>query len=88
MALGSEKSSVQKPLIRYAVEGGWTYIKPDDAILLRLGESNAIFHEVLASQLQRLNPGIVDPSRAEEIIRRLSIIKPSIEGNHEAWEFL
>jgi len=88
MALGAEKSSVQNPLIRYAVEAGWTHVKPDDAMLLRRGESSAIFHDVLASQIQRLNPGIVDPTRSEEIIRRISIIKPSIEGNHEAWEFL
>jgi type I restriction enzyme R subunit len=32
MSLGSESSSVQCPFVRYAVEAGWTYLSPDEAL--------------------------------------------------------
>jgi len=31
MSLGSERSTVQNPLIRYALEAGWDYLPPEDA---------------------------------------------------------
>ena len=32
MPIGGERSAVQNPFIRYAVEAGWTYLSPDDAL--------------------------------------------------------
>jgi len=86
--LGSERGAVQNPLIRYATEAGWEYLPPDEALRLRRGEEGAVLHEVLVKQLQRLNPGVVDLRRAEELIRRLVRVRPNIEGNLEAWEYL
>ena len=40
--------------------------------------------DVLAAQLQRLNPGMVNAARAAEIIRQLDLLKPTIEGNRDA----
>jgi type I restriction enzyme R subunit len=37
MALGSEPGAVQRPFIRYAVEAGWKYLSPDEALNLRHG---------------------------------------------------
>lgn len=88
MSLQSEKAMVQNPLIRYAIEAGWEYIEPYDALRLRGGESEVIFPDVLISQLQRLNPGMVDHTKAQEVIRRILGIRPNIEGNLEAWEYL
>ena len=88
MTFGAERSTVQSPLIRYATEAGWTYLSPDDALRLRRGETGLVLHEVLLQQLQRLNPGMVDAQKAEEVIRRLLRVQPSIEGNLQAWEFL
>lgn len=85
---GNERPTVQNPLIRYAVEAGWTYIPPEEALRLRRGEAGIVLHEVLAGQLQRLNPGVVDHIRAEEVIRRLTSVYPNIEGNLQAWEYL
>ena len=84
----SERSSVQKPLLRYAGQIGWNYVSPPDAIRLRGDESSLYFASILASQLQKLNPGVVDAARAGEIIRKLSLLRPSIEGNKDALSWL
>ncbi len=44
--------------------------------------------DVALSQLQRLNPGVIDHSMAEEVIRGLTRVAPTIAGNLEAWEYL
>lgn len=88
MSLGSERPAVQEPLIRYAQEIGWEYLCPKEAWRLRRGATGLVLYDVLARQLQRLNPGIVDLPRAEELIRRLITVRPNIEGNLEAWEYL
>ncbi|MGQ9573602.1 MAG: type I restriction endonuclease subunit R, partial [Dehalococcoidia bacterium] len=86
--ISSERRTVQNPLLRYATEAGWTYLSPDEALRLRRGEAGLVLHEVLVRQLQRLNPGVVDAQKAEEVIRRLLLVQPTIEGNLQAWEFL
>jgi len=86
--LGSERSAVKSPLIRYAVEVGWTYLSPEEALRLRRGESGIVLHEILVRQLQQLNPGVVDTLKAEEVAGRLTRVMPSIEGNLQAWEWL
>ena len=88
MALGSERRTVQEPCLRYAEEAGWTYLPPEEALRLRRGPESPVFHEVLIGQLQRLNPEIVDLGRAEDLVRRLVKVRPSIEGNLTAWEYL
>ncbi len=88
MILGSERGTVQNPLIRYAVEAGWEYLPPDEALRLRRGAESPVLHEVVIQQLQRLNPGVVDLARAEAVIRRIVRVRPNIEGNLEAWEYL
>jgi len=32
MALGGEPGAVQRPFVRHAVEAGWTYLSPDEAL--------------------------------------------------------
>jgi len=88
MSFASERGAVQSPLIRYAVDAGWTHLPPEECLRLRTGESGIVLHDVLAQQLQRLNPGVVDLVRAEEIVRRLIRVLPNIEGNLQAWEWL
>ncbi len=88
MRLGGERRTVQEPLIRYAEEAGWEYLPPEEALRLRRGPESPVLHEVLIGQLQRLNPEIVDLGRAEDLVRRLVKVRPFIEGNLEAWEYL
>jgi len=88
MVLGSERKTVQSPIIRYAQEIGWEYVSPEDAIRLRRGETSPIFWDVLIQKLQLINPGLVDSLKAEEIARQLVRILPNIEGNMQTWEYL
>ena len=88
MTLGGERAAVQNPFIRYADEVGWTYLPADEALRLRRGEDGLALHEVAVAQLQALNPGVVDLNRAEDVLRRLAIVPPNIEGNLRVWEHL
>jgi len=84
----SEGATVHQPILRYAEEAGWTVLQPYDAAAMRHGEEGVVLHNVLAQQLQRLNLGVVDASRAEQVVKRLASVPPNIEGNLQAWEFL
>ncbi len=75
MTLGGEKASVQKPFVRYAIDAGWTYLSPEEALTLRRGLTSPVLDSVLVDHLQRLNPGIVDHRRAEDIVKRLGIAR-------------
>lgn len=86
--LGTEAGAVQYPLINYATQVGWKYVKPEDIMQMRGGEGGLLLQEVFSTQVQRLNPGIVDNARAEDLAKRLCRLLPRIEGNLEAWEYL
>jgi len=102
--LGSEKYSVQKPIIDYVQEPsaeytaqngarvflklGWEYISPDEALRLRGGETGMVFKEVFSDQLQKLNPDFKDSSMAEEIVKKIESVPSNIEGNFIVWEYL
>jgi len=89
MTLASERRVVQNPLIRYAEEAGWNYIPPEDALRLRHGFDQPLLRDVLIARLQLLNPGVIPSAeQAGEVIARLLRLRPDIEGNREAWEYL
>lgn len=89
MTIASERRTVQNPFLRYAQEAGWTYLPAEEALRLRGGEDSPFLRTVLVEQLQRLNPGVVtSATKAEEIVERLRRVRPNIEGNLEAWEYL
>ncbi|NPB03907.1 MAG: HsdR family type I site-specific deoxyribonuclease [Thermotogae bacterium] len=89
MSLSSERLVVQEPMIRYAQEVGWIYLSPDEALRLRGGEGSPVLKEVLIRQLQKLNPTtIASRVKAEEVVDRLIRVRPNIEGNYEAWQYL
>jgi hypothetical protein len=87
MTIGGERASVRNPLIEYSTEINWTYINPDDALTLRGGETGIVFRETFISQIQKLNP-FMSPGLAGELMKRMEIIPPTIEGNLLAWEYL
>src|SRR5262245_44760447 len=88
MSLASELRVVQDPLVKYATEVGWVHTSRDDCVQLRRGETGAVLWDVLVEQLQRLNPGVVDLDRALDVVERLTRVRPTIEGNLDAWEYL
>jgi type I restriction enzyme R subunit len=102
--IGGEEESVQNPIINYVREEraeyittdgnkfflnlGWEYISPDDAIRLRGGETGLVFRELFINQMQKLNPEFMDHLLAEDLLKKLENIPPTIEGNLIAWEYL
>jgi type I restriction enzyme R subunit len=88
MTDAGERSAVQNPFLRYAEEAGWTYLSPTEALDRRRGVTSPVLDSILIDQLQRLNPEIVDHRRAEEIRDQLVRVRPNIEGNLDAWDYL
>jgi type I restriction enzyme R subunit len=88
MTLGSERGSVQSPFVRYAAEVGWTYLTREEALALRGDETGIVFTDILADQLEALNPGIVNRDRAVELAHRIVRALPNIKGNEYVWEYL
>lgn len=88
MSLGNERHAVQNPFVRYAVEAGWTYLSPDEALRLRPGPESPVLLPVLVAQLQKLNPGIVDHQRAEDLAKAICRVPANVQGNLTAWEYL
>ncbi len=85
----SERSAVQEPLLKYADEIGWTRVSKSEAIQMRGGNISALyFTEVLKAQLIKLNKGVVDDSNLEDVIRQISLIKSTLEGNQDALSWI
>lgn len=84
----SEWSAVQSPMIQYAEQIGWEKVAPDAAATLRGGFEGLYFGDVLAAQLAKLNPGVINDARAHDVLRRLRILPPTIEGNRDALKWL
>ncbi len=86
-SLASERATVQNPLIGYAVEIGWVYLSPEQALTLRRGESGTLLYQVLRDKLIALNPGIVTVDSVDQVIAKIEGVRTTIEGNAEvlAW---
>jgi type I restriction enzyme R subunit len=75
-------------MIQYASHIGWQYLKPEEALRMRGGETGLYLSSILEAQLLRLNPGVVDASNVGEIMRRLNLLQPKIEGNRDALSWM
>ncbi|MEW6614636.1 MAG: HsdR family type I site-specific deoxyribonuclease [Thermodesulfobacteriota bacterium] len=86
--LGTETSTVQQPIIKYASEIGWQIVSSDDALTLRMGENGTLFYRVIQDKLIKLNPGLVTGESAPEIVRDIEAVRNNIEGNAEVLSWL
>ena len=84
----SERSAVQDPLLKYANEIGWTRLSRSEAMQMRGGDTGRYFSDVLQAQLLKLNKGIVDASNCADILRRLNLLRPTLEGNRDALSWM
>lgn len=86
--IGSESATVQNPLIKYAVEIGWTYVSASDALSLRGGENGTFFSKILGEKLLEFNKGLLSAGSAEEVVRRIEAVRSNIEGNAEVLSWM
>ena len=84
----SESSAVQNPMLKYADEIGWKSVSRSEAMQMRRGDTGVYFADVLKTQLMKLNRGILDESRCGEIVRQLTFLSPTLEGNQDALSWL
>ncbi|PJJ97860.1 deoxyribonuclease HsdR [Lysobacteraceae bacterium NML75-0749] len=83
----SEAGTVQFPMVRHAVEIGWTSLTPDDARAKRGGDAGTFLRDVLEGRLAAFNPWLTsDAVRA--IVETLDALPASIEGNRELLSWL
>jgi len=83
----SERTEVQDPLIQYASDLKWTPLTREESEKLRKGESGLFYYDILKDQLLKLND-FLDDSLADDVIKRLENVKPTIEGNLQILKFL
>jgi len=82
----SEAGTVQFPMVRHAVEIGWTPITPEEARAKRGGEAGTFFRDVLEAKLAMFNSWMsVDAVRS--VVETLDALPATIDGNREllAW---
>ncbi len=86
--IGTEKKTVQDPIIKYAEEIDWKIVPKEDALPLRKGESGTLFYRILEEKLLELNEGLVNRENVDEIIHRMEAVRSNIEGNAEILSWL
>ena len=85
----SERYAVQEPMLKYAHEIGWHSTSPSEARQLRGNDTAALyFIDVLKARLLKLNKGVLSESECAEVIRRLRLLRPTLEGNRDALSWL
>ncbi len=84
----SERSAVQKPLLKYADDIGWQSISQPAAKRMRRGETERYFTDILQAQLIKLNKNILSEAECANVIRQLRTLKPTLEGNRDALSWL
>ncbi len=78
----SEAGTVQFPMVKHAVEIGWTPLAPDDAKAGRGGEANMILRDELAAKLRQFNPWLSGDG-VRSVIESLEALPATIEGNRQ-----
>jgi type I restriction enzyme R subunit len=76
----SEAGTVQFPMVKHAVEVGWTPLTPDQAKEMRGGDAGMLFPKELAAKLAAFNPWLSSDA-IRSVIETLDAIPPTIEGN-------
>ena len=85
----SERYAVQEPMLKYAHEIGWYSTFPSEARQLRGNDTAALyFNDILKAQLLKLNKGVLSESECAEVMRRLRLLRPTLEGNRDALSWL
>jgi type I restriction enzyme R subunit len=82
----SEAGSVQFPMVKHAVEIGWTPLTPEAARVMRGGDAGMIFRDELAAKLRTFNPWLTSDA-VRSIIETIDAIPATMEGNRDllAW---
>lgn len=78
----SESGSVQFPMVRHAVEVGWTPLTPDAAKARRGGIGGMLLRDALSAALTRFNPWLT-PAAVNSIIETIDALPATVDGNRD-----
>lgn len=79
----------ENPWLSVIAGTGWTYVEPAEALLWRGGPEGIFFKDILAAQLNKLNPGAMDQrDRIHEIITRFDKLPTTLDGSRSALAWL
>src|SRR3989339_1194314 len=94
----TERTAVQKPILKYAQDLGWEIISRPDAEVKRVFDTIAVsiqdrarnaslfFDDILYQKARQFNPKLEDTK--EELVRKLSILPNTIQGNRDFLAYL
>jgi type I restriction enzyme R subunit len=94
----TELTAVQKPILKYANDIGWDIVSRPDAEAMRgfspsstdvqerARNASFFFNDILYQKAMEFNPKLEDAK--EELIRKLSILPNSIQGNRDFLAYL
>lgn len=83
----SEAGTVQFPMVKHAVEIGWTPLTPELAREKRGGHAAMLFRDELAAKLAAFNQWMSSDA-IRSVIETLDAIPPTIEGNRDMLSWL
>ncbi len=83
----SEAGTVQFPMVKHAVEIGWSPIGPDEARQKRGGDSGMLFRDEVAAKLSEFNVWLKRDA-VRSIIETIDAIPATIEGNRDVLGWL
>ena len=83
----SEAGTVQFPMVKHAVEIGWTSITPEDARSKRGGEAGTFFSDVLEGKLVAFNSWM-SADVVRSVVETLDALPATIDGNRELLSWL
>ena len=83
----TEAGTVQFPMVKHAVEIGWTPLTPDVAKQKRGGEAGMLLRDELETKLAQFN-GWMSKDAIRSVIETLDALPPTIEGNREMLSWL
>ena len=85
----SERAAVQDPMLKYADEIGWKSVSRLEAAQKRGDNTGLYFIDLLKAQLMKLNGRTYwTRHRCDEIMRQLTLLRPTLEGNQDALSWL
>lgn len=83
----NEFNTAQRPIMEYLIGLGWEFISPERVESLRSSMKEPLLIPILKPKPLELNPAMTE-DEASDVIRRLKLIRETIEGNEEFLKFL
>ena len=83
----AEGYTVQFPMVKHAVEVGWTPMTQQEAEAKRHGRANMVFRDDLESKLVEFNSWLTD-DQARAIVDTIEALPATIEGNRDVLSWI